>query len=1109
MKHFLTVFFAVFLNGLLLQAQDDCFSLYVSSAQAQAGEQVCLDVRAMDNLSFLSFQFSLNWDANALAFQSLDNLNLPGLTESVFNTNNNGILTVAWFDASFATAQMEPDEVLFSVCYDVLTPIGAQALVAFSQSPTPVEFVDGEFNLINNYSLISGSVYTTGNAPPQLASACVEAQGCQAENGILISMATPGSYTFEWSQSGINVANTQNLMDVIGGQYQLYLADANDAILTGLFNIDPPGGVDFYLNATNANCANGNSASVFAGVSGGSGSYTYNWNNGGTEPFQANLPSGVYCVTITDLITGCSASDCIIVSAVSGLGISSDVTPAYCNFGVGSIDLTVGGGTAPYFFQWSNGASTEDLVGLIPGNYTVTVTDVIGCTGVAEITVPYVDEVYFDSQVSQALCDGTGGAILIDVPDFGIYTYQWSDGATTEDRLNLSAGTYTLTITEHQQGCSSEATFEVEATNLVVGFSYDCNNDNGNWLADVSAVVWNDDTQDYTFNWSTGFTETSNFISTLIGVPGNATYSLTVTNEEGCSYISEPLYVDCFSNPELTTGYSVDCFGSGSETMAEITLEVLQGGTPPFSFAWSNGITTTGNNSTVATVPGNAIYTVTITDANGIIYPVETVIANCGGNSGDGVGVIISSASVVSGEAFCLDVTVENFENIAGAQFSIQWDAAYASLEEVIPGTLSNLNMTAFNTDEAANGLITFAWYDPTTLGQNLTDGAVLFSLCFEALNIGGITPVLVSNQPTLIEFTDGFTIFPYYLHNGEISVSAPDVWPGDTDTDQVVSHFDLLNIGLGYGLTGVPRATSSIAWDAQFSDNWGQNTPVSLVDYKHADTNGDGQINTADTLAIHQNWDLTVNLVDNPEGLSNTPPTRNAGALIYVEPHAVIPGESAIFNIVMESTEAQMEPVYGLAFSIVYDTAAVEAGTAYPTFGESWLGEWNDNLISMSKEYYQQGRLDIAVTRTDGENVAGEGIIGQLHITIQDVIFMRTTSEYPLLFNIENLRLINNLEEYLAISSEGTTAIVDIPNALKQPNTDLGIEVFPNPVAEVLHIRSTDSWEGGQLLHLDGKNVLSFGQVDKLDMAHLPKGTYLLRLFTTEGVVVKRIVLQ
>lgn len=1111
MKKFLIIFCAVFFNWLLLPAQNNCFSLYLSSAQAEAGEQVCLDVRALDSLAILSIQFSLNWDANALAFHSLDNLNLPGLTESVFNTENNGTLAVAWFDATFSTTQLEPEDVLFSVCYDVLLPIGDQALVAFSQNPTPVEFVDGDIQLINNYSLISGSVYTAGAVPPQVATACVEALGCQAENNISISMANSGSYTYDWSQAGISVGNTQNLESVIAGEYELEITDANGAITTGLFQIDPPGGFGYYLNATNANCANGNSASVFAGVSGGSGNFQYAWSNGAAVAYQENLPAGIYCVTITDLETGCAVSDCVSVSTAGGLGIEALVTPVYCNIGVGFIDLTVGGGSAPYFYNWDTGATTEDLTGLNPGTYGVTVTDNAGCTGVANIEVSYVDEVYFESQVSQPLCDGTAGAILIDVHDFGIFTYEWSDGATTEDRLNLPAGTYGLTITEHQSGCSSEASFELEATNLIVGFSYECSNVGGDWLANVSAVVWSDNTEDdYTFNWSTGYTEVSGFISTLSSVPGNASYAVTITSNSGCTYISEPLYVDCFADPGLVTSYDYNCYDSGGETLADVAFHISQGGVAPFTFAWSNGVTTTGDVPMNITLPGNAIYTLTITDANGIVYPVETVIANCGGNSGDGVGISISSASVNSGEAFCLDIAVENFVNVAGAQFSLQWDAAYASLEEVIPGTLPSLNATAFNTDGAANGTVSFAWFDPTTLGQNLADGDVLFSLCFQALNIGGTTPIIVSNQPTLIEFTDGFTIYPYFINNGEITVNAPDVWPGDTDTDQAVSHFDLLNIGLGYGLSGPARATSSIAWEVQLAENWGQSTPTSQVDFKHADANGDGVINASDTLAIHQNWGATVNLVDNPEGLSDTPPTRHSGALIYIEPHAVIPGESAIFNIIMESTEAAMAPVYGLAFSVLYDTAAVAAGTAYPTFEESWLGEWNGNLIAMSRDYYDQGRLDIAVTRIDGENVVGEGIIGQLHITIQDVIFMRTTSEYPLLFEIENLRLINNMEEYLNLSTEGTIAIVDIPNAVQEPRTEPMIEVFPNPTGNVLHLRSNRTqWEGGQLLHLDGQEILSFGQQDKLSVGHLPKGTYLLRLFTAEGTVVKRILIQ
>ena len=80
-------------------------------------------------------------------------------------------------------------------------------------------------------------------------------------------------------------------------------------------------------------------------------------------------------------------------------------------------------------------------------------------------------------------------------------------------------------------------------------------------------------------------------------------------------------------------------------------------------------------------------------------------------------------------------------------------------------------------------------------------------------------------------------------------------VWPGDTDTSQIVNNFDLLNIGLGFGNTGTARTNPSILWNGYLTPDWTKVTPVSNINFKHIDCNGDGIIDMQDTVAISNNW--------------------------------------------------------------------------------------------------------------------------------------------------------------------------------------------------------------------------------------------------------------
>jgi hypothetical protein len=698
------------------------------------------------------------------------------------------------------------------------------------------------------------------------------------------------------------------------------------------------------------------------------------------------------------------------------------------------------------------------------------------------------------------------------------FTFDWSTGESTNENipnvngstLNVAGnGTYYVTVTdanglEQAYGpmvldCEI-ANFDLQLTESVL-----CDTDTSAQITVQPASG----TPPYTFSWSTGgvFTDP---LSSSITVFEDGIYSITVTDAVGNVDVLNAINVDCNigGNDDFLVSHAVDCVIYPDSTEATISVVVWSGGTLPYTFDWSNGSSQVATDPSYPvgsiTVPGEGSYSVTITDANGLQEVYGPISPDCG-NPNEEVQLNISSEEVESGDAFCLDVSVESFSDVTSVQFSIAWDAGQISFDSLQLGnSLPGLNLTSdFNLEDTEDGQLIMSWYHPNLEQVDLLDSTVLFSMCFTADNVADTAHVVFSSVPAVIEITDGQSILPATTSNGAVINLDGLVWPGDTDTDGLVTHFDLLNIGLGYGASGPLRANASLAWEGQAAETWGISTPMSGIDYKHIDTNGDGFIEAADTLALHMNWG-SVSPFNRPE----QPINRHSNATIYVQPDTLVLGQENVFNIIMGQEGAPAENVYGLAFTIVYDTAAVEAGSAFASFSESWMGELNQNMLTFYQDRYEEGRIDIAITRTDGLNTTGNGSIGQLHITIQDVIFLRS-EDYLMEFNIENIRLIDAQEMDVAITPEMTTSV--IKNAINQTDdTQLSspeVLVFPNPVSDILYIKSAFSIERADLLSITGEQLFEYPtSVNQISVSMLPPGTYLLRVWTSAGLSTQRI---
>ncbi len=433
-----------------------------------------------------------------------------------------------------------------------------------------------------------------------------------------ISGGTPG-YTYSWS-NGITGTNITGLS---AGAYTITAKDANGCIGTATIAVTEPTAINPVVATTNVLCNGGNGSITTAGTSGGTPGYTYSWTNGATTS-AITAGAGSYTVTITDN-NSCTVTANSTITQPAVITETSSITPPTCGSSNGSAGLvTVSGGTPGYTYKWSSGQTTSTISGIAVGNFTVTITDANNCTQPVPIVVPNsngprdsitntVNEKCFGQTIGSAtvgVANGTPG-----------YTYAWTpSGGTNATASNLAAGVYTVTV-QDAAGCSTSAIDTIkQPTQLLLSgasFPVSCNGEcNGQLLSIPSGG-----TKPYIYSWSNGATSTSQ-LNVCAG-----TYSVVVTDANGCVVDSTGLVV---SQPTPVTGavtpVTATCgLPNGS---ACVNGGSAGGGTPGYTYAWSNGATTTCINNVL---PTN--YTLIITDANKCKDTVNFIVPSLPGDT--------------------------------------------------------------------------------------------------------------------------------------------------------------------------------------------------------------------------------------------------------------------------------------------------------------------------------------------------------------------------------------------------------------------------------------------------------------------------------------------
>ncbi|MGP8215100.1 MAG: PKD domain-containing protein [Bacteroidia bacterium] len=435
----------------------------------------------------------------------------------------------------------------------------------------------------------------------------VKCNGGNTGSATITVTGSTGPFFYDWSPSGGTNATISN---VPAGLYSCEVTNAEGCVIIDTVTISQPAVLAATIITTPVKCNGGNTGSATVTANGGTPAYKYSWSPaGGTNATASNLTAGTYTVTITDA-NNCSTTATAIVAQSSGLTASTTTTPARCNgSNTGSVTVTAAGGTPNYTYLWSNGQTTSTATGFPAGNYTVTVTitDANNCsiTDIPNVTITQPPALTTATSSIPVKCNGgaTGSATITAGGGTPGYTYSWSNGETTTSATGLSAGTYAVTVTD-ANGCTATVNITITQPTALTAATTNtpvkCNGGNNG----STTVTAGGGTPAYTYSWSNGQTTT-----TVTGLPAGNSLTVTVTDANGCSITANAAII---TQPvELTAAASaipVKCNGGNTGS----ALVTAGGGTPAYTYSWSNG--QTGSNNAGLSI-GN--YTVTVTDANG------------------------------------------------------------------------------------------------------------------------------------------------------------------------------------------------------------------------------------------------------------------------------------------------------------------------------------------------------------------------------------------------------------------------------------------------------------------------------------------------------------
>ncbi len=333
---------------------------------------------------------------------------------------------------------------------------------------------------------------------------------------------------------------------------------------------------------------------------------------------------------------------------------------------------------------------------------------------------------------------------------------------------------------------------------------------------------------------------------------------------------------------------------------------------------------------------------------------------------------------------------------------------------------------------------------------------------------------------------------------------SVPDVWPGDANYDLSVNYLDLFYVGSAFGQTGTARSVPGNTWAAAASTDWATQS-FYLVNSKHADCDGNGTVDAADTTAIALNYGLSHPFRSSLQVVT----VENAAA---VKPLTVLPslatvneGQNFRLDFQVGASGNTVDSLYAIGFTLDYPAHLFQPASTSMGLASSVTGS---NLLHLVKPASQT--IDLAVTRRDQQNaLAVSGNVFSLNLKAKQTLPADTTVQ----FNLSNIKALtkSGYVVQLAPTPASVTFKKAVASGIQSQSAGSDILLFPNPSHDKLTVSlgSSTIVQSYKVYSVSGQELISNAeeQISKIELniSALPNGMYILKLQSKDGRVIEK----
>lgn len=352
--------------------------------------------------------------------------------------------------------------------------------------------------------------------------------------------------------------------------------------------------------------------------------------------------------------------------------------------------------------------------------------------------------------------------------------------------------------------------------------------------------------------------------------------------------------------------------------------------------------------------------------------------------------------------------------------------------------------------------------------------------------------------------------IIVHVLDVGATLCAAQDcVWPGDANNDGIANMLDLLQLGRAVGEFGLARTAPTLDWYGQFANEWGKSSFGTNLDIKHADADGNGQVNEDDIIGLDLSYNLTHTVHPEINPFEKTYP-------ILLVPTTVGPyqaGDLVSFELRLGAPGNEAVNMYGFSYAFEYNSNFVDPSSIVIDYDEnSWLYTNNNSpILSLTKNLELLERVDVGVTRTNGYSVSGHGRVATVSFTIEDDIQIKANNRF-LNIDIELNNIIGQDDngEYFQLPDFKTEVMYDT-GGLDDITTNEDLILFPNPTDQFLsiHLNGEELMTDVTIYSITGMEMFSIDNVQweraQLDVSKYAEGMYILKANISDGSVLQK----